>query len=112
MRAWIAAALFLAAACSGGGSSAMTPEQLGSELRELRSLSAETELFRTMLIDGRVTKRFAQGHAQYLRETAAEHGKKLARARAAPGLEGELAHARDIATTLGHVLDILSAQVQ
>ena len=55
MRAWMAAALFLAAACSGGGSSAMTPEQLGSELRELRSLSAETELFRTMLIDGRVT---------------------------------------------------------
>ena len=111
MRAWIAAALFLAAACSGGGSSA-TPEQLGSELRELRSLSAETELFRTMLIDGRVTKRFTQGHAQYLRETAAEHVKKLTRARVAPGLEGELAHARDIATTLGHVLDILSAQVQ
>jgi len=94
------------------GTAGTASVQSGSELRALRSLSAETELFRTMLIDGRVTKRFAQGHARYLRETAAEHGKKLTRARAAPGLEGELAHARDVATTLGHVLDILSTQVQ
>ena len=65
----------LALACSG--SSTRHQEQIRSELRQLRSLSAETELFHDMIARGQLPKRFVAGHAHYLEEAAAEHAKKL-----------------------------------
>lgn len=95
---WLASVLLFALACSG--SSVLKPDQLESEMRQLRSLGAEETLLRNVAATHHVTRRFARLHAQFMVQTAHEHVAKLAKATAQPGSEGELARARDAATKL------------
>ena len=78
----------------------MKPDQLESEMRQLRSLDAEETLLRNVSAAHHVTRRFARLHAQELLESAHEHVTKLAKATAQPGSEVQLARAREAATKL------------
>lgn len=95
---WLASLLLFALACSG--SSMMKPDQLESEMRQLRSLDAEEMLLRNVTAAHHVTRRFARLHAKELVKSAHEHVTKLANAAAQPGSEAALARAREAATKL------------
>lgn len=95
---WLVGVLLFALACSG--SSTMKPDQLESEMGQLRSLDAEETLLRNVTATHHVTRRFGRLHAQYLVKSAHEHVTKLAKATAQPGSEVALARARDAASKL------------
>lgn len=106
----LAGALFLAAACSG--SSTLGPEQLQSEMRQLRSLDAEEGLLRQGFAAHRFTRHFAREHARYLHDSAHEHAQKLAQASAKAGDQAELERARAIAGRLEQRFVALMLQLQ
>src|SRR5438105_9044440 len=102
MKRWspgVVAAL-IALGCSGGGSRAMSHGQLESELRQLRSLDAETGLMEEVIAVRHVTRGFARAHASYLRQAAHERVQALAQARAALGDEAALTRAHADAVRL------------
>ena len=78
----------------------MQREELDSELRQLKSLAAERELFHEVIAAGHTSRRFVDGHAEFLHKTISEHVKKLSTATAAPGLDSLLARARNLAAQL------------
>jgi len=78
----------------------MQREELDSELRQLKSLAAEQELFHEVIAAGHTSRRFVDGHAEFLHKTIAEHAKKLSTATPAPGLDSLLARARNLAAQL------------
>ena len=78
----------------------MQREDLDSELRQLKSLAAEQELFHEVIAAGHTNRRFVDGHAEFLHKTISEHAKKLSTATAAPGLDSLLARARNLAAQL------------
>ena len=100
MRRSLVVAALVALGCSGGGSSTMSHDQLESELRQLRSLDAETGLMEEVMAVRHVTRRFARGHANYLRQAAHELVQKLAQLKAEPGDEAALARAHADAVRL------------
>ena len=61
MRRWLVVAALVALGCSGGGSSTLSHDQLESELRQLRSLDAETGLVEEEMAVRHVTRGFARG---------------------------------------------------
>jgi hypothetical protein len=78
----------------------MSHDQLESELRQLRSLDAETGLMEEVMAMRRVTRRFARGHANYLRQAAHELVQELAQAKPEPGDATALARAHADAVRL------------
>ena len=78
----------------------MQREELDSELRQLKSLAAEQELFHEVIAAGHTSRRFVNSHAEYLHKTISEHAKKLSTATAAPGLDSLLVRARNLAAQL------------
>jgi len=87
MRRWLVVAALVALGCSGGGSSTLSHDQLESELWQLRSLDAETGLVEEEMAVRHVTRGFARGHANYLRQAAHELVHKLAQAKPEAGDE-------------------------
>ncbi len=95
---WPVVAALITLGCSG--SSSMSHGQLDSELRQLRSLDAESGLVDEVIAIRHLTRTFAREHARYLRQAAHEHKQRLAQARPAPGDEAALARAHADAVRL------------
>jgi len=89
----------------------MSHEELERELRQLRSLDAEAGLMDEVMY-GRVTHKFARGHARYLQQAAHESVQKLAQARPVPGDSAALTLARTNAEHLEQRFVALMLRVQ
>ena len=100
MRRWLVVAALVALGCSGRSSSTTSDDQLESELRQLRSLDAEAGLMEEVMAVRHVTRRFARGHANYLRQAAHELVQKLAQAKSEPGDAAALSRAHANAVRL------------
>ncbi len=107
---WPVIAILVALGCFG--SHTLKPEDLAREVRQLRSLDAESQLLEEVVAAHHRKSRFAFEHASYLQRTAHAHAQRLARARLEPGAEAELERVRGDATRLEDRLVALILEMQ
>jgi hypothetical protein len=108
-KACVAAALLILLGCSGHQQ--LSREELKSIDREVISIAAEGELLADLVLQGRVTDLYANGHPEYLRKQAKDLSGQLEKGETDAQMQNELLRLRTTANELNHILAALPDHV-